>query len=145
VYLLIVALNEVLLAGNWIGTPTRMHYPCSRHHMSDGEHPHQSLGYGRNKICLLQIHVFFTLAWSASRTGRFSSLERASTNCWIGSWVSPGISLDDVEKISAPTGTHTATRLSSSPKPVAAWPRKTFLIFHKNIVTCLSDCRRGAD
>jgi hypothetical protein len=49
------------------------------------------------------VHIFLTLAlvggeWSASRPGRFTSEERAPGTHWIGGWVDPRSSLDDVEK-----------------------------------------------
>jgi hypothetical protein len=50
----------------------------------------------------VQIHVFLTSALvgelSASRPGRFISGARAPGTHWIGGWVGPGTSLDDVEK-----------------------------------------------
>jgi hypothetical protein len=36
--------------------------------------------------------------WSASRTGRFTPGERASSTHWIGGWVNPRAGLDDMEK-----------------------------------------------
>jgi hypothetical protein len=49
------------------------------------------------------IHIFLTWAlvgdeWSASRTGRFTSGEKAPGTYWIGGWVDPRAGLDDVEK-----------------------------------------------
>jgi hypothetical protein len=49
------------------------------------------------------IHIFLTLAlvggdWSASRPGRFALVERAPGTHWIGGWMDPRTSLDDVEK-----------------------------------------------
>jgi hypothetical protein len=49
------------------------------------------------------IHVFLTSAlaggeWSASRLGRFTSAERAPGTHWIGDWVGPRASLDDVKR-----------------------------------------------
>jgi hypothetical protein len=46
---------------------------------------------------------FFTSAlvggeWAASRLGRFTLEERAPGTHWIGRWVGPRTSLDDVEK-----------------------------------------------
>jgi hypothetical protein len=35
---------------------------------------------------------------SASRPGRFTPRERAAGTIWIGGWVDPRASLDDVEK-----------------------------------------------
>jgi hypothetical protein len=35
--------------------------------------------------------------WSASRPGRFTPLERAPGTRWIGGWVDPRASLDNVE------------------------------------------------
>jgi hypothetical protein len=51
----------------------------------------------------VQIHVFLTSAqvggeWSASRPCRFTPGERAPSTHWIGGWVGPRTSLDDVEK-----------------------------------------------
>jgi hypothetical protein len=51
----------------------------------------------------VQIHVFLTSAvigigWSASRLGRFTPEERILGTHWIGDWVGPRASLDDVEK-----------------------------------------------
>jgi hypothetical protein len=56
--------------------------------------------YGGVDVC---IHIFLTSAlaggeWSASRPGRFTPSERAPNNHWIGSWVDPRVTLDDVEK-----------------------------------------------
>jgi hypothetical protein len=36
--------------------------------------------------------------WSASRPGRFTPGERAPGTHWIGGWVGPRASLDDVER-----------------------------------------------
>jgi hypothetical protein len=52
----------------------------------------------------VQIHIFLTLAlvggeWSASRPGLFTPGERAPSSHWIGGWVGPRASLDNVEKI----------------------------------------------
>jgi hypothetical protein len=49
------------------------------------------------------IHIFLTLAlagskWSASRPSRFILRERAPGIYWIGGWVDPRASLDDMEK-----------------------------------------------
>jgi hypothetical protein len=51
----------------------------------------------------VQIHVFLTSAlvegeWSASGPCRFTTWERASGTHWIGGWMNPKASLDDVEK-----------------------------------------------
>jgi hypothetical protein len=51
----------------------------------------------------VQIHVFLTSAlvggeWSASFPSHFALGERAPLTHWIGSWVGPSASLDDVEK-----------------------------------------------
>jgi hypothetical protein len=51
----------------------------------------------------VEIHIFLTSAlvggeWSASRTGRFTSGERAPSIRWIGGWVDPRVGLDDTEK-----------------------------------------------
>jgi hypothetical protein len=51
----------------------------------------------------VSINIFLTLAlaggeWSASRPGRFTPAERVPGTHWIGSWVDPRASLDDVEK-----------------------------------------------
>jgi hypothetical protein len=48
-------------------------------------------------------HVFLTSAlvgseWSASHSGRFTRGERAPGTHWIGGWVGPRASLDDMEK-----------------------------------------------
>jgi hypothetical protein len=56
--------------------------------------------YGGVKI---QIHIVLTSAlvggeWSASRSCHFTSGERATGTHWIGGWVDPRASLDDVEK-----------------------------------------------
>jgi hypothetical protein len=49
------------------------------------------------------IHIFFTSTlvggeWSASRPSRFTPGERAPGTHWVGGWVGPRASLDDVEK-----------------------------------------------
>jgi hypothetical protein len=49
------------------------------------------------------IHIFLTSAlaggeWSASRPGRFTPGETAPGTHWIGGWVGPRTSLDDVKK-----------------------------------------------
>jgi hypothetical protein len=49
------------------------------------------------------IRVFFTLTlfggeWSVSRSGRFTSGERAPGTHWIGDWVGHPGGLDDVKK-----------------------------------------------
>jgi hypothetical protein len=49
------------------------------------------------------IHIFLTSAlaggeWSASRPGCTTPGERAPVTHWIGGWVGPRASLDDVEK-----------------------------------------------
>jgi hypothetical protein len=49
------------------------------------------------------IHVFLFLAlvggeWSASRPGRFTPGERACGTHWVGGWVGPRASLDNVER-----------------------------------------------
>jgi hypothetical protein len=49
------------------------------------------------------IHVFLTSGLvggelSASRSGRFTPVERAPGTHWIGGWVSPRAGLDDMEK-----------------------------------------------
>jgi hypothetical protein len=51
----------------------------------------------------VKIHFFFTSAlaggdWSASRPGRFTAGERGPGTHWIGGWMDPRASLDDVEK-----------------------------------------------
>jgi hypothetical protein len=48
-------------------------------------------------------HIFLTLAlvggeWSTSRPYRFTPRETAPGTQWIGGWVAPRASLDDVEK-----------------------------------------------
>jgi hypothetical protein len=48
-------------------------------------------------------HIFLTPAlaggeWSSSRLGRFTPWERAPGTHWIGGWVDPRASLDNVEK-----------------------------------------------
>jgi hypothetical protein len=48
-------------------------------------------------------HIFLTLAlvggeWSASRPGRFTPVEEAPGTHWIGGWVDPRASLNDLEK-----------------------------------------------
>jgi hypothetical protein len=48
-------------------------------------------------------HVFLTSVlaigeWSASRPGRFTPGERAPGTRWIGGWVGPRTSVDDVER-----------------------------------------------
>jgi hypothetical protein len=45
--------------------------------------------------------------WSASQPSRFTPGERAPITHWIGGWVDPRASLDDVEKILDPTRTWT--------------------------------------
>jgi hypothetical protein len=49
------------------------------------------------------IHIFLASAlvggeWSGSRPGRFTPEERAPGTNWIGGWVDPRASLDDVGK-----------------------------------------------
>jgi hypothetical protein len=49
------------------------------------------------------IHVFFTSAlfggeWSASRSGRFASREKAPGTHWIGGWVGSRTGLNHVER-----------------------------------------------
>jgi hypothetical protein len=51
----------------------------------------------------VQIHIFLTSAlvggeWSASRHRHFDPRERAPGTHWIGGWVGPRASLDDMEK-----------------------------------------------
>jgi hypothetical protein len=51
----------------------------------------------------VQIHIFLISAlaggeWSASRPGHCTPGERVSGTHWIGGWVDPRASLDDVEK-----------------------------------------------
>jgi hypothetical protein len=51
----------------------------------------------------VQTHIFLTSAliggeWSALCPRRFISRERALSTHWIGGWVVPTASLDDVEK-----------------------------------------------
>jgi hypothetical protein len=51
----------------------------------------------------IQTHIFLASAlvggeWSASCLGCFTSGERAPSTHWIGGWVDPRASLDDVEK-----------------------------------------------
>jgi hypothetical protein len=51
----------------------------------------------------LWIQVFLTSAlvggeWSASRSGRFTSVERDRSTHWIGGWVDPRAGLEDVGK-----------------------------------------------
>jgi hypothetical protein len=51
----------------------------------------------------VQLHACFTSAldggeWSASRPGRFTPRERASSTHWIGGWVGPRAGLDAVVK-----------------------------------------------
>jgi hypothetical protein len=51
----------------------------------------------------VQVHIFFTSAlvggyWSASRPGRVTPEERASSTHWIGGWVGPRVGLEDMEK-----------------------------------------------
>jgi hypothetical protein len=51
----------------------------------------------------VQIHIFLTSAlaggeWSASRPFRFIPGETASDSNWIGGWLGPSASMDDVEK-----------------------------------------------
>jgi hypothetical protein len=52
--------------------------------------------------------------WSASHPILFTALERAPGTDWIGGWLGPRASLDDLEKrrkILDPTGTQTPTFL----------------------------------
>jgi hypothetical protein len=54
--------------------------------------------YGRVDV---QTHEFLTSAlaedeWSASRPGRFTTVERAPGTHWIGGWVNPRAGLDDM-------------------------------------------------
>jgi hypothetical protein len=47
--------------------------------------------------------LFFTSVldggeWSASRSGCFTPVERATGTHWIGGWVGPRVSVDAVEK-----------------------------------------------
>jgi hypothetical protein len=49
------------------------------------------------------IHIFLTSAlfggeWSASRPVRFTAGERAPSTQWIGGWVDPRASLDNMQK-----------------------------------------------
>jgi hypothetical protein len=51
----------------------------------------------------VKAHVFLTSAlaggeWSASRPCHFTPGERAPGTHWIGDWVGPRASLDDIEK-----------------------------------------------
>jgi hypothetical protein len=51
----------------------------------------------------VQTHAFLFSAlaggeWPASRPGRFTPGERDSRTYWIGGWVEPRASLDDMEK-----------------------------------------------
>jgi hypothetical protein len=51
----------------------------------------------------VSINIFLTSAlaggeWSASRPGRFTPGDRAPGTHWIGGWVDPRTSLDDLEK-----------------------------------------------
>jgi hypothetical protein len=51
----------------------------------------------------VQTHIFLTSAldeceWSASRPCRFTLGERAPSTHWIGGWVDPTASLDNMEK-----------------------------------------------
>jgi hypothetical protein len=51
----------------------------------------------------VQTHVFLTSAlvgneWSASRFGHFTPGERDPGTHWIGGWVGPRASLDNMEK-----------------------------------------------
>jgi hypothetical protein len=50
------------------------------------------------------IHAFLTLAlaggdWPASRPGRFTPRERAPGTHWIGGWVGPRASLDNMNEV----------------------------------------------
>jgi hypothetical protein len=70
------------------------------------------------------IHIFLTSAlaggeWSSSRPCRFIPVETAPGTYWLGGWVDPRASMDDVEIILHTTGTRTPTPRSSSQKPVA--------------------------
>jgi hypothetical protein len=58
----------------------------------------------------VQIHIFLTSElvggkWSASCPSCFTPRERAPSSHWIGGWVGPRASLDNVEKILYPTRT----------------------------------------
>jgi hypothetical protein len=51
----------------------------------------------------LYTHIFLTWAlvggeWSASRPGHFTPGDRAPGTHWIGGWMDPRASLDDMEK-----------------------------------------------
>jgi hypothetical protein len=51
----------------------------------------------------VQTHIFLTsalvgLKWSASRSGRLNPGERAPDTHWIGGWMGPRASLNDMEK-----------------------------------------------
>jgi hypothetical protein len=72
--------------------------------------------------------------WSASHPGRFIPGDKSPGIHWIGSWVAPRASLDDVEKILGPTGTQTTTPRSSSPQPVAI---PTELSRLSNLLCCM--------
>jgi hypothetical protein len=53
---------------------------------------------------MYKTHVFLTLSlvageWSASRSGRFTALERTHLTHRIGGWVGPRASLNDMEKL----------------------------------------------
>jgi hypothetical protein len=50
----------------------------------------------------VEVHIFLTSAlvggeWSASGHGRFTPGERTPSTHWIGGWVGPRASLNDVE------------------------------------------------
>jgi hypothetical protein len=54
----------------------------------------------------IEIHLFFTTElrvvggkWSASRSCRFTSGERAPGTHWIGGWVDPRAGTDDMKKL----------------------------------------------
>jgi hypothetical protein len=56
--------------------------------------------YGRVDV---QFHIFLTSAlvggeWSVSRPRRFTPRERAPGTHWLGGWMDPRASLDDVER-----------------------------------------------
>jgi hypothetical protein len=51
----------------------------------------------------VEVHIFLTVAldggeWSVSRPSHFAPGERAPVTHWIGGWVDPRASVDDVEE-----------------------------------------------
>jgi hypothetical protein len=70
--------------------------------------------------------------WSASRSGRFTTRERAPGTHWIGGWVGPRTVLDAVVKRKI-----LSSRRESNPRTPIVQPCSPVLYWHKNLVTDL--------